>query len=129
MQSRRWLCMRRVAFFLFCEPCVLTYVVCWSMRRRQKMLSSFSRLTFYGFSSSICLEDTWKKRRKKGCQNFFRLFKIQLIIFVPKQTFSLFDAHRSTEWENGICCFTNCLYKVVIRNYHYHINDLQVLPL
>ena len=53
------------------------------------MLSSFSRLTFYGFSSSICLEDTWKKRRKKGLSKLFRLFKIQLIIFVPKQTFSL----------------------------------------
>ena len=74
---------------LFCEPCVLLYVVCWSMRRRQKMLSSFSRLTFYGFSSSICLEDTWKKRRKKGLSKLFRLFKIQLIIFVPKQIFSL----------------------------------------
>ena len=60
---------------LFCEPCVLLYVVCWSMRRRQKMLSSFSRLTFYGFSSSICLEDTWKKRRKKGCQNFSAFLK------------------------------------------------------
>ena len=128
MQSRRWLCMRRVAFFLFCEPCVLTYVVCWSMRRRQKMLSSFSRLTFYGFSSSICLEDTWKKRRKKGLSKLFRLFKIQLIIFASKQTFSLLthidQLSGKMEFEASP---TACIE--YMHNYQYHINDLRVLPL